>query len=78
MLAMSMVAGSATLWAASSMLTDANVLIVEPSSAVTQQELVSGAVILPLINAIGVSGGSVSLPPPDAKFWRYRADQDRH
>jgi hypothetical protein len=54
---------AAPLLAASSALTDASLTIVEPSSTTTEQGLVIGAVTLPLMTSIGVSAGSLSLPP---------------
>jgi hypothetical protein len=56
--------GAAPLLAASSILTDASLTIVEPSNAVTEQSMVVGAVVLPLMTNIGASAGAISLPPP--------------
>ncbi|WP_162256401.1 DUF4402 domain-containing protein [Sphingomonas sp. Root710] len=58
-----MTTGAAALWAASSVTTDATLSILAPSSAVTDQELVTGMVTLPLVSAIGSSAGSLGLPP---------------
>lgn len=62
-LALSMTTGAAALWAASSVTTDATLSILAPSSAVTDQEMVTGMVTLPLVSAIGSSAGSLGLPP---------------
>lgn len=55
---------AAPLLAASSILTDASLTVVEPGSTTTEQGMVIGAVSLPLLTNIGVSAGAVSLPPP--------------
>lgn len=62
-LALSMTTGAAALWAASSVTTDATLSILAPSSAITDQELVTGMVTLPLVSAIGSGAGSLNLPP---------------
>lgn len=62
-LALSMTTAAAGLWAASSVTTDATLSILAPSSAVTDQEMVTGMVTLPLVSAIGSGTGSLNLPP---------------
>lgn len=52
------------LLAASSVLTNASLTIVEPSSTTTEQGMVIGSVVMPLMTNLGVSAGSISLPPP--------------
>ncbi len=59
-----MTLGGTSLWAASSVLTNASMSIVESTSSITQQGMVTGAVTVPLMQNIGAVAGSVSLPPP--------------
>lgn len=57
-----MTSGVAALWAASSVTSDATLSILAPSSTVTEQEMVTGMVTLPLVSAIGSGAGSMNLP----------------
>ena len=63
-LAVMVAIAAAPLLAASSVLTDASLTVLEPSGASSEQGQVIGAVTLPLMNSIGVSAGSIGLPPP--------------
>jgi hypothetical protein len=55
---------AAPLLAASSVLTNASLTIVQPSSTTTEQDMVIGSVVVPLKSNLGVSAGSIGLPPP--------------
>ena len=65
-LVVSIAAGGAALWAASSVITDASMSIVAPGAAITQQEAVTGAITLPLVTNIGASALAGSLPLPQS------------
>lgn len=58
--------GAASACAQSTASTTGSASIVEPSGATTEQGIVIGAVTLPLMNNIGASAGTISLPPPVA------------
>lgn len=59
-----MAACGTSLWAATSALTNVSLTIVESTTAITEQGMVTGAITVPLMSNIGVSAGAVSLPPP--------------
>ncbi len=56
--------GAVPLWGQQAATTNGSVAILEPSNAVTEQNLVIGAVSVPLMTNIGASAGATSLPLP--------------
>ena len=65
---LALMAGGASLWAASTVTAISSVSIVGPSSATTEQEMVTGSVALPLGASIGAAVGGISLPLPPSTF----------
>jgi hypothetical protein len=60
--------GGASLWAAVSANAISSVSIMAPGGTTTEQEMVTGSVVLPLEMSIGAAVGSISLPTPPPAF----------
>ena len=63
---LALMAGGASLWAASTVTAISSVSIVGPSSATAEQEMVTGSVALGV--SIGAAVGGINLPPPPSTF----------